>query len=64
MESSKKVTFNGKGDVNVFLTMVNLYRKRPAINVYMLLDEDDRMDIKKIQAELRKQYEVGNADRD
>ena len=83
MESTKKVTaFNGKGDVNVFLTKVDLYNQlkghtgetaavslasrleEPAINVYMRMSVDDRKDIKKIQAELRKQYEVGNADRE
>ena len=82
MESSKKVTFNGKGDFNVFLTKVDLYNQlkgyngetaavslasrleEPAINVYMRMSDDDRKDIKKIQTELRTQYEVGNADRE
>ena len=38
--------------------------EEPAINVYMRMSVDDRKDIKKVQKELRKQYEVGNADRE
>lgn len=83
MESTKKVTaFNGKGDVNVFLTKIDLYNQlkgydgetaavslasrleEPAINVYMRMSVEDRKDITKIRAELRKQYELGNADRE
>ena len=83
MESSKKVTtFNGKGDVNVFLTKVDLYNQlknyagetaavslasrleEPAFNVYMRMSEEDLKDIDKIKTELRKQYQVGNRDRE
>ena len=83
MDSSKRVsTFNGKGDVNVFLAKVDLYNKlkkydgetaavslasrleEPAFNVYLRMSEADRKDEAKIKTELRKQYEVGNRDRE
>ena len=83
MASSKKVeTFNGKGDVNVFLVKVDLYNKlkkyedeeaavslasrlqEPAFNVYLRMSEADRKDINKIKTELKKQYQVGNRDRE
>ena len=38
--------------------------EEPAFNVYLRMSEADRKDIKKIQDELRKQYEVGNRNRE
>ena len=38
--------------------------EEPAFNVYLRMLEEDRKDIEKIKAELKKQYEVGNRDRE
>ena len=38
--------------------------QEPAFNVYLRMSEDDRKDIEKIKTELKKQYEVGNCDRE
>ena len=38
--------------------------QEPAFNVYLRMSEDDRKDIEKIKTELKKQYEVGNSDRE
>ena len=38
--------------------------QEPAFNVYLRMSEEDRKDVEKIKAELKKQYEVGNSDRE
>ena len=38
--------------------------QEPAFNVYLRMSEDDRKDIEKIKTELKKQYELGNRDRE
>ena len=38
--------------------------QEPAFNVYMRMSEEDRKDVEKIKTELKKQYEVGNRDRE
>ena len=36
----------------------------PAFNVYLRMSEEDRNDAEKIKTELKKQYQVGNRDRE
>ena len=38
--------------------------QEPAFNVYLRMSEEDRKDVEKVKAELKKQYEVGNRDRE
>lgn len=38
--------------------------QEPAFNVYMRMSEEDKKDAAKIKAELKKQYELGNRDRE
>lgn len=38
--------------------------EEPAFNVYMRLTDDEKKDVAKLKAELRKQYETGNRDRE
>ena len=38
--------------------------QEPAFNVYLRMTEDDRKDPAKIKTELKKQYQIGNRDRE
>ena len=38
--------------------------QEPAFNVYLRMSEEDRKDVEKVKAELKKHYEVGNRDRE
>lgn len=84
MESTKKVkvTYDGKSDVNSFLTKVELESSLkdyadekkanflasrligPAFDVYMRLSADKKKDFKEIQAELKKEFERGQLNRE
>ena len=76
------ITFNGKGDVNTFIIITELYIKLkklegedatmliasrledPAFHIYLRLSEEDKKSIARIKEELKKQYDVGNSDRE
>lgn len=38
--------------------------QEPAFNVYLRMSDEDKKDVEKIEAELKKQYQVGNRDRE